>query len=255
MVAAAFQLRVELLGTPTARRSLHAGLAVALLLPHGDELGALLGVEHVRHDQQWRLGGDLSRPPVIPDQLGDQLSDIRGDAGAVGQRQRRTDPQVGVKQERGWCAPGAVGAGGTTVGVLEQRERQVVAGQRGRADDMDGQGRVAYGFQPRGERVQPRHTRLVGQHQQRWPAARVGVVPRWGPVPGGQHHVGRTLAPPEAGRGRHANTAGNPTIGRQHNQPVRPTQCSGATSSTAWEFLGIIGRPGSHRPGQGDGAV
>ena len=67
--------------------------------------------------------------------------------------------------------PGAVGGHGTTVGVLEQRERQVVAGQRGRADDMDGQGRVADGRQPLGERVQPGHTRLVGEHQQRRPAA------------------------------------------------------------------------------------
>ena len=54
---------------------------------------------------------------------------------------------VGVEQERGWCTPGAVGGHGTTVGVLAQRERQVMAGQGGRADDMDGQGRVADGPQ------------------------------------------------------------------------------------------------------------
>jgi hypothetical protein len=35
---------------------------------------------------------------------------------------------------------------------------------------------------------------------------------------------------------------GNPTIGRQHTQPGRPTQCSGATSSTTRAFLGIIDR-------------
>jgi hypothetical protein len=97
VVAAAFQLGVVLLGTPAARRSLHAGLAVALLLPHRDELGALLGVEHVGDHQQWRLGGDLSRLPVVPDQLADQLGDVGGDAGAVGEGQGCPDSQVGVE--------------------------------------------------------------------------------------------------------------------------------------------------------------
>jgi hypothetical protein len=92
VVAAALQLRVALLGAATARRGLHASLE-ALLLPHGDELGALLGAEHVRHHQQWRLGGDLLRPPVVPDQLGD----VGGDAGAVCERQRRTDAQYGAE--------------------------------------------------------------------------------------------------------------------------------------------------------------
>jgi hypothetical protein len=72
----------------------------------------------------------------------------------------------------------------------------------------------------------------------------VGVVPRRRPVPGGQHHVGRTLAPPEASRGRHANTTANHTIGPQHSQRVRPPQCSGATSSTATQ-RDPAGRPRS----------
>ena len=54
-----------------------------------------------------------------------------------------------------------------TVGVLEQWERQVVAGQLGRADHVHGQVRVADGRQPLGERVQPRHARLIGEHQRR----------------------------------------------------------------------------------------
>jgi hypothetical protein len=94
-----------LLGAATARRGLHAGFAVALLLPHGDELGAAFRVEHVRHDQQRCLGRDLSGPPVVPDQLPDQLGDVGGDAGAVCEGQGRADPQVRVEQERGRCAP------------------------------------------------------------------------------------------------------------------------------------------------------
>ena len=123
--------------------------------------------------------------------------------------------------------PSSVGGHGATVGVLEQRERQVVAGQRGRADHVHGQILVADGRQLLGERVQPRHAPFVREHQQRRPPARMGVVPRRRPVAGGQHHVERTLAPAEAGRGRHGTTAGNPTIGPQPRQRVRPTSIFG----------------------------
>jgi hypothetical protein len=55
---------------------------------------------------------------------------------------------------------------------------------------------------------------------------------------------GARSPPPEAGRGRHANTARNPTIGRQHSQRVRPTSMPGIYLIDSLGFLRIIDRPG-----------
>ena len=49
---------------------------------------------------------------------------------------------------------------------------------------------------------------------------------------------GARSPPLEAGRGRHGNTAGNHTIGPQHNQRVRPTSMFGSYVIDSLDFLG-----------------
>jgi hypothetical protein len=150
--------------------------------------------------------------------------------------------------------PGAVGGHGTTVGVLEQWERQVVAGQRGLADDMDGQGLVADGRQPLGERVQPGHTRLVGEHQQRRPAARVGVnrvgVPS---LEASTMSGARSPRPRPAAAVMPTPLGTPPAVGSITNQsnPLKVRELRHRQLGLSW----ASSTAGSHLPGQGDGAV
>ena len=159
--------RPHVVGAPSPQPNHHASN------PGGQLTGRHRGqrVEHVRDHQQWRLGGDLSRPPVVPDQLGDRSAAARG----------RRRPTAALPGLAGW------GRAGRRSGRLRCGRRRRHGRRRLGATGTAGRGRPARAGRRHG-RVLPR----IARHQElpRGPLARC-----------------RTRLPSPSGHGPHPDRA------------------------------------------------